>query len=431
MTAPKRRCARPKSLNSFMQLQSQTGLAIANQKTYHSHSPLSSDIGYAGPRRFATDCFPVTRDITGDSLVKKTLLNLVKFGVSFGLIAYLVADPDNREAFTKLAGQPKDWGTLALAWLACLSAVMLTFVRWYILVRALDLPFSMKDAFRLGFLGYLLNFVSLGNVGGDLFKAVFIAREQHGRRAEAVATVVLDRVIGLYMLFVLASAAIIATGLWNTQHEQIRIICQGTLLATGMGFVAIIILLIPGVTQGGVSGFLERVPRAGPLFGRLLGAIRLYRQRLDRLVLAALLSLGVHSLSSLGIYLVARGLPGEVPPMADHFVIVPLAMVTGVLPLPMNGLGAFEGVVDFLYQQVPVNLPVSVGRGLTVCVGYRAITLLIAMVGVGYYLASRREVVELLHDAEEEEVGSPTAGRAPRGEMSEGPMGGEPAVGMH
>jgi len=364
------------------------------------------------------------------STVNKTLLNLAKFGISFGLIAYLVADPDNREAFTKLAGQPKDWATLALAWLACLSAVMLTFVRWYILVRALDLPFSMKDAFRLGFLGYLLNFVSLGNVGGDLFKAVFIAREQPGRRAEAVATVVLDRVIGLYMLFVLASAAIIATGLWNTQLEQIRIICQGTLLATGMGFVAILILLIPGITQGGFSGFLERVPRVGPLFGRLLGAIRLYRQRLDRLLLAALLSLGVHSLSSLGIYLVAQGLPGEVPPMADHFVIVPLAMVTGVLPLPMNGLGAFEGVVDFLYRHVPVNFPVNVGRGLAVCVGYRAITLLIAMVGVGYYLASRREVVELIHDAEADEIGSANTGRAPRGEMTEGAMGAEPAVGI-
>ena len=71
----------------------------------------------------------------------------------------------------------------------------------------------MADAFRLGFLGYLFNFVSLGSVGGDLFKAVFIAREQHGKRAEAVATVVIDRVIGLYVLFFVASVAALATGM--------------------------------------------------------------------------------------------------------------------------------------------------------------------------------------------------------------------------
>ncbi len=59
-------------------------------------------------------------------------------------------------------------------------AVSLTFVRWYLLVRALGLHFRLLDAFRLGFLGYLFNFVSVGSVGGDLFKAIFIAREQPG-----------------------------------------------------------------------------------------------------------------------------------------------------------------------------------------------------------------------------------------------------------
>ena len=48
------------------------------------------------------------------------------------------------------------------------------------------------------------------------FKAVFIAREQHGKRAEAVATVVIDRLIGLYVLFVVASVAALWTGMATT-----------------------------------------------------------------------------------------------------------------------------------------------------------------------------------------------------------------------
>ena len=76
----------------------------------------------------------------------------------------------------------------------------MTFVRWYLLVRALQLQFRLVDAFRLGFLGYLFNFVVVGSVGGDLFKAIFIAREQPGRRAEAVATVLVDRIVGVYAL---------------------------------------------------------------------------------------------------------------------------------------------------------------------------------------------------------------------------------------
>ena len=142
-----------------------------------------------------------------EELLKNVLVNLLKFGVSFGILAYLVYDAVSDDTFAHMMEQPKHWGCFAGAWALSMVATCMTFVRWYYLVRALDLPFRMADAFRLGFIGYLLNFVSLGSVGGDLFKAVFIAREQHGKRAEAVATVVIDRVIGLYVLFFVASVA--------------------------------------------------------------------------------------------------------------------------------------------------------------------------------------------------------------------------------
>lgn len=334
--------------------------------------------------------------------MKRTIFALLKFGVSAGLIVWLVIQAQRDQAFADLARQPKNWTFLAAALACCFAGVALTFVRWYVLVRALDLPFSLKDAFRLGFLGYLLNFVSLGTVGGDLFKAVFVAREQPGRRAEAVATVVLDRLVGLYMLFVLGSISILATDQMSSSSREIQIICQGTLVCTALGAAGIAVLLIPGVTQGRFSAFLQQMPKAGALFGKLLGAIRIYRQRPGMLLLSGVMSLAVHTFTATGVWLVSRGLPGESPSLADHLVIVPLAMVTGVLPLPVNGLGAFETAVVFLYERVPASLELSEGRGLLVAFGYRAITILIALVGVCYYLASRREVAQVMHEAEAE-----------------------------
>jgi hypothetical protein len=99
---------------------------------------------------------------------------------------------------------------------------------------------------------------------------------------------------------------------------------------------------------------------------------------------------------------VARGLPGDCPSLADHFVMIPLAFVTGVLPLPGNGLGAFEVVVKTLYELVPANVHVTEGHGFVVSLCYRAVTVLIAMIGVCYYLASRREVARVLAEAERE-----------------------------
>lgn len=333
---------------------------------------------------------------------KKILFNLFKFGVSLSIVAWLVVDTSRDRAFADLAHQPKHWGALALALATGLGAVLLTFVRWHALVRALGLAFMLKDALRLGFLGYLLNFVSFGAVGGDLFKAVCIARQFPGRRPEAVATVVLDRLIGLYMLFVMASVSILVTGQLNNSNESVRIICRGALVATALGAAGIVVLLIPGLTQGGFSSLLARLPKVGSIFGKLLGAIRIYRSRWGVLLASALISVGVHALSTISVYLVARGLPGECPSLADHFVMIPLAFVTGVLPLPGNGLGAFEAVVKTLYELVPLDVHVAEGHGFVVSLCYRAVTVLIALIGVCYYLASRKEVATVLAEAERE-----------------------------
>ena len=79
-------------------------------------------------------------------------------------------------------------------------SILITFVRWYILVRAQDLPFSMANAMRLGSIGMYWNTFLPGSIGGDIIKAAFLAREQ-SRRTAAVATILFDRVVGLCGLF--------------------------------------------------------------------------------------------------------------------------------------------------------------------------------------------------------------------------------------
>ncbi len=231
--------------------------------------------------------------------------------------------------------------------------VVTTIVRWYLLVRALELPFTLRDAFRLGFLGFLFNFVSLGSVGGDFFKAIFIAREQHGHRAEAVATVVIDRIIGLYALFLVASAAVLITGLFRSPVREIQIICNVTLILTVVGAAGIGLLLMPGFTNGRLSAYVSNLPYVGHVTGRLLNSVRVYRSKLPVLIVTTLMSVGVHCLTTIALFLVSRGLPGVAPGFGAHFLCVPLAVLASAMPLPLSGLGAMEAVLDFLYVHVP------------------------------------------------------------------------------
>jgi len=110
------------------------------------------------------------------------------------------------------------------------------------------------------------------------------------------------------------------------------------------------------------------------------------------------MTVGVHSLFTAGIYLITLGLYGNVPGLSlrAEFIVSPLSAATGAIPLVM---GPFEVVLTFLYDQV---FGMNNSEGLVVALAYRLITVLIAAVGVCYYLAGRQEVARVMREAQQE-----------------------------
>lgn len=336
--------------------------------------------------------------------LKKTLVTVGKFGVSLALLGYLgyKAWHDyqlNHASFDELLAGPKDWTFLAAAWFAVLVAVFLTILRWRMLVRTLDIPLSVHDALRIGFVGYLFT-LAASLVGGDALKAAYLIHLQPKRKTEAIATIVIDRALGLYALLVLAAVAslfldISALQITDTDRLIITQLCNlSRILAIGLT-VGLVLLMIPGVTTSKTLDRLEHLPGIGGQLHKLVVALRIYRRRADRMLLAFAMSLGIHSLYAFMVYFVAIGLQTPHPSLGTHFVIVPISMVAGTLPV-----GAFELILDTLYRSVS-SVAVLPSQGLVIALVYRVIQITLASVGAYYYLAGRKEVKELLHEAEE------------------------------
>ena len=331
--------------------------------------------------------------------MKRYLWPVLKVGVPLAIIVWLVCSIPPQD-LANLWARPKHWGLLAAAFAVYLTAVSTTFVRWYFLVRALGIPFHLRDAFRLGFLGYLFGFVSVGSVGGDLLKALFIAREQPGRRAEAAATVVVDRVIGLFALLLVTTAAI-----WLSQLAEpppvLLAIFRLTYVATALIGASLLVMCFPGFTTGSFAEFLIGLPSVGPIFARLIEAVRMYRGRPKAMLSLLLLSMGVHVLFSIAIFLCAAAMFSQPPALTEHLIIVPLCMVAGSLPFTPAGLGTFDGAMDVLYTHVPAGGPGDV-VGIVVALVYRVLTIIVAGMGAAYYWSSRQEVQALMAAAERE-----------------------------
>lgn len=329
--------------------------------------------------------------------MKKALIICLKFGAPIAIIAWLLLGSVSEQQYRELYEHPKNWPLLVAALAIAFIAISLTFIRWHLLVRALQLQFRMIDAFRLGFLGFLFNFVSAGAVGGDLFKAFFIARQQPGRRAEAIATVVVDRIIGLYALLLLTSGVILLSQPPDSSTD-LRVLNRVTIGATAIGGIGILMLLVPGFTSGAVSEFLTGLPRIGKTLGQLITAVRIYRRRWRTVMVAILMSLCTHVLLATSMYLIASSLFEHVPTLREHLIMVPLGMVAGALPFTPAGIGTFEFAIEKLYEIVPAagNIDVS---GVLVALVYRLITIIVAAIGMVVYWSSRTEVRQLLEDA--------------------------------
>jgi len=332
--------------------------------------------------------------------LKKYVIPFLKFAIPVAIIAWLLASVD-QEDFQRLRQQEKDWPMLSCGAALVLATVCVTFLRWYLLVRALDLRFRIADAFRLAFLGYLLNFVGGGSVGGDLFKAIFIAREQPGRRTEAVATVAMDRVVGLFALLLVTSTAILLAGV-SSDDWRVKAICDLTLVVTAIAIVFVVLILIPRFRGGRFVHAITRLPKIGSTLERLIAAVGVYRGK--PLVLASTLGMSVfvHVSLCVAIYLAAAAIFDQPPTLAEHFIIVPLSMCAGALPLTPAGLGTFELAVSELYELLPAQANED---GIIVALAYRLMTILIAVIGAAYYWTSRREVSEILEEAEREQKG--------------------------
>jgi uncharacterized membrane protein YbhN (UPF0104 family) len=113
--------------------------------------------------------------------LKKHLGTAVKFGISFGILAYLFAQAWRQKQFQQLVGEDVRWGWFLAAFLAGVAATVVSYYRWWALVRVLGIPMRLREALRIGFISQLFNFLSVGTFGGDAVRAIAAARQAPGR----------------------------------------------------------------------------------------------------------------------------------------------------------------------------------------------------------------------------------------------------------
>lgn len=256
-------------------------------------------------------------------------------------------------------GEPVRWGYFVLATMLMVGAMLLTFMRWFLLVRAQDLPFRVPDAIRLGFIGTFFNTFMPGSVGGDVIKAAFLAREQD-RRTAAVSTVIMDRAIALWALvwFVAICGVFFwALGLLHGEGaRECRLIVKVALIVVVLSLgVWILLGLLSPFRAERFAWRLGRLPKVGHAAAEFWRAVWTYRCRQRSVAATMLISWVGHVGFVLVFYCCAQVLrdPADplqtIPTLAQHFLIVPIGLVIQAIPGFPGGAGIGELGFGALY----------------------------------------------------------------------------------
>lgn len=351
--------------------------------------------------------------------MKKKLGALVRILVSVGILAYLFNSIFQKEAAKYFETQginpdslswteraPVVWtkGPAALwevfqrcdpVWFlggVALVAVVcgLGIVRWQMILRVQGLELNLSRVTSIFFVGMFFNAFLLGSTGGDVIKAWYVAHETHHKKAEAVATVVVDRLIGLLALFVLA---LIMMGLyWHRVFDDVRL--RSFAVITLAFVLAVVLGTLIGFWRGFTDKFprlrawLRRIPRYDTL-RRMVDAYRVYASHPGVLLKTTLISLGVHLSSMLSIICVGKGL-GIVTPNGwiDYFLYLPIINSVTAIPISISGFGVRELMYAEMFGEVGVAQASGVAMSL---LGFVA-NLIWSVVGAGFYLTHRKEI---------------------------------------
>jgi len=310
-----------------------------------------------------------------DRPLRRRLWLVARILIALGLLGLAIWT--NQDQLREVGQHSIRVSRFVLAFFIYFSGVVLAYFRWYLLVRAVGLSFRMRDAARLGLIGTLFNFVIPGAIGGDFVKAAFLCREQ-SKRAKPIASVIVDRIVGLIGLFLIAG---IAGSLgWSRLEPPVRKLVTIAWVAAGVTTLLLGVAFLPlDRLRGKRSRKRAELAVVGESYRRHVGVV----------ALGIVLGTVTHFLNVVAFFLVSEALFPVVPSLVDHLLIVPLVLFTTAVPLPFGALGVSEQVSFGLFRLA------SYSGGGVAMMGFRILQFGSALLGLGVYLADNREIREL------------------------------------
>ncbi len=231
---------------------------------------------------------------------------------------------------------------LAAAGGLLLTSRILQAWRWLALLQMQRLPINWLSVVRMVWLGHFVSLFLPGAVGGDLARAYAACRYRQKAKAQAVSTILVDRILGLHcLLFLGAVSGVVLLFNKGTSRQSVVAIFPVVLLAVSTGGL---FLAFWRPTSGFAIKLLPR--RLGMVLRDLLGG---YRSNWRKISCLWLLS-GLCAVFTIGAFCFAAVALGIDLTITELATVIPLVFLANSIPISPGGLGTGEAAACELFM---------------------------------------------------------------------------------
>ena len=291
------------------------------------------------------------------------------------VLALLASRIDLRDSAAAIARLDLPLAGLVLLLVAADRAVMIW--RWIILLRARGTAISASSAASI----YLVSsFVGgYAAIAGDAARAYTLSRRTEQGSA-AVASVAVDRLLGLLAILIVGLVGIVIAGGQMTANSSAAFVAVAAVLVAGTAVTLFadrwIRVALPESWHGS---------RVGSRALRLADALAAYRGHRSAILAVSVLSIGVQLLRVLQAYLLGVAIGIDVP-FSYYLLFMPAGLIALMMPISLAGFGAPQGLIVWLLR--PRGVPEADALALSTLIVLSGIVA--NLPGAALVLTSRR-----------------------------------------
>ena len=296
--------------------------------------------------------------------MKKKLMALAQLAIGIGLIAYIFMrlgrSGDLYKLLESLHAAAQNWPLVVLGVLGFGVCLLVCTVRWHLLLRAQGVQMTFRRVSVLFFIGHFFNAFLFGATGGDFVKAYYVARESQHKRTEVVATVFIDRLIGLLALIGLTIVVMAVRFRFFLQWPETRLAMAFNLVLLIVASSGIFIVFRQNLFERWpFFRRLEQRTSLGAVIAKVYSAFHICLSHRGLLARTVLLSLVNHIFFILCPYLFGLALNVDLGFIA-YLSVFPIINAIGALPITPGGLGTRESAALLLLGVLGVSEPKAV-----------------------------------------------------------------------